>query len=182
MPIVVPVAVTNAPVSAASVAFAIPKSAIFTPPAAGDHQVLRLEVAVDDAELLGRGEPGEQPLEHAADLRERHPADVRPQRAALEVLHRDVGHPRVLEVVEHGDHVRVHERAREPRLADEAPREVRIRGMEGRQLLERDEAIEVGLAREIHDRHPAPAELAQDSVAPNGPHQLRHGATVPLAR
>ena len=33
VPIVVPVAVTNAPVSAESVAFAIPKSAIFTPPA-----------------------------------------------------------------------------------------------------------------------------------------------------
>ena len=34
MPTVVPVAVTNAPVSAAWVAFAIPKSAIFTLPAA----------------------------------------------------------------------------------------------------------------------------------------------------
>ncbi len=148
-----------------------------------DHQVLRLEVAVHDAVLLRRAEPGQQALEHAADLRERHPPDVRAQRAALDVLHRDVGRPVVLEVVEHRDHVRVDERARQPRLADEALGEARIRGgVERRELLQRDEPIEVELPREVDDRHPAATELADDAVAPDGPDDIRHFATLTAAR
>ena len=90
------------------------------PPVGRDHEVLGLEVAVDDPVLLGVREPGEQPLEHAADLRERQLPDVRAQRPALDVLHRDVRRAVVLEVVVDGDDVRVRERPGDARLAHEA--------------------------------------------------------------
>ena len=70
------------------------------------------------------------------------------------------------------------QRACQPRLAHKAPREGRIGGVEGAHLLERDQPIEVGLAREIHHPHPTAAELAQDAVATNSPHGVRHGATL----
>ena len=52
------------------VALAMPKSAILTLPSRGDHQVLGLQVAVHDPVLLRLGQAGEQPLEHARDLRQ----------------------------------------------------------------------------------------------------------------
>ena len=73
---------------------------------AGDQQVLGLDVAVDDPAHLGVRERGQQPFQHARDLGQRHPPHERPQRTALEVLHRDVRHPIVLEEVEHRHHVR----------------------------------------------------------------------------
>ena len=100
-------------------------------------------------------EAGEHALEHAGDLRQRHPPDVRPQRAALDVLHRDVRRAVVLEVVVHGDDVRVAQRAGDARLAQEALRERRVGGVERAELLQRDEAVQVGLAREVDDRHAA---------------------------
>ena len=143
-------------------------------PVRGDHQVLGLEVAVDDAVLLRVGEPGEQALEHAADLRQGHLADVRAQRAALDVLHRDVRRAVVLEVVVHGDDVRMAQRAGHARLAQEALGERRVGGVEGAQLLERDEAVQVGLARQVHERHAAAPQLAQDLVSADGLHDVRH--------
>ena len=80
----------------------------------GDHQVLGLEVPVHDVVGVGVREAGEDALEHAADLRQRELADPRPQRAARDVLHRDVGRAVVLEEVEHGDDARVVQRAGEP--------------------------------------------------------------------
>ena len=145
----------------------------------GHHQVLGLEVAVDDRALLGRAEPGEDAVEHAADLRRRHRADVRPQRPALHPLHRDVRGALVLEVVEHGDDVGVRQRAGEPRLAHEAAGDRRLGGVERRHLLERDVAVEVELAREEDDPHPAAPDLAQDAVATDGADEfLRHCATL----
>ena len=68
---------------------------------------------MDDASPLGMGEPGEQPFEHPADLRQVETADQRSQRAALEVLHRDERCALVLEVLVHRDDVRVAQRAGE---------------------------------------------------------------------
>ena len=135
---------------------------------------------MDDPVLLGVREPGEQPLEHAADLRQRHVPDVRPQRAALDVLHRDVRRAVVLEVVVHGDDVRMAQRAGDARLAQEALRERGVRRVERRQLLERDEAVEVGLAREVDHRHAAAADLAEDLVAADRLQDVRHRLDVPV--
>ena len=148
-------------------------------PVGRDHEVLGLEVAVDDAVRLRVGEPGEQAFEHAADLRQRHPADVRAQRAALDVLHRDVRRAVVLEVVVHGDDVRVRQRPGHARLAQEALGERRVGRVERAQLLERDEPVEVGLAGEVHHRHAAATDLPEDLVAADRLHDLRHPC-VPL--
>ena len=110
-------------------------------------------------------QPGQQALEHAADLRHVHPPDVRAQRAALDVLHRDVGRAVVLEVIVHGDDVRMRQRARHARLAQETLGERGIGGVEGAEFLERDEPIEVGLAGEVHHRHAAATHLSEDLVA-----------------
>ena len=53
------------------VAFAMPKSAIFTPPVRAHEHVLGLEVAVHDPGLLRGHQPGQHALEHARDLRQR---------------------------------------------------------------------------------------------------------------
>jgi hypothetical protein len=118
-----------------------------------------------DPVLLGVREPGEQPLEHAGDLGERHLPDVAAQRPALDVLHRDVRRAVVLEVVVDRDDVRMRERPRDARLAQEALGERRVGRVEGGELLERDEAVEVGLPREVHHRHAAAADLPEDLVA-----------------
>ena len=44
------------------------------------------------------------------------------------------------------------------------------------ELLERDEAVEVGLAREVDHGHAAAADLAEDLVAADGLHDVRHPA------
>ena len=58
-------------------------------------------------------------------------------------------------------------------------------GVERAQLLERDDAVEVGLAREVDDRHAAAADLADDLVAADGLHDVRHSVSpsaVPAGR
>ena len=57
----------------------------------------------------------------------------------------------------------------QPRLAQEALREARVVRPERLQLLERDEPVEVDLAREVHDGHPAPAELLDHLVSTDNP-------------
>jgi DNA-binding NarL/FixJ family response regulator len=68
------------------------------------------------------------------------------------------------------------QRAGHARLAQEALRERRVRGVEGAQLLERDEAVEVGLACEVHQGHAAATELSKDLVTADGLHDVRHQA------
>ena len=87
----------------------------------------------------------------------------------VDVLHRDVRGPVVLEVVVDRDDVGVAQRARQPRLAQEALGEGGIGLAKGAQLLQRDQPVEVGLARQEHGRHAAPAQLLEDLVAPDRP-------------
>jgi len=77
-----------------------------------------------------------------------------------------------------GDDVRVAQRAGDPRLAQEALRERGVRGVERPELLECDEAVEVGLPCEVHQRHAAAAELAEDLIAADCLHDVRHQRTV----
>ena len=161
----------------------MPKSEIFTPPSRGDHHVLGLHVAVHDPAARRVLEPRQQPLEDAADLREGQLPDERAQRAALEVLHRDVGRALVLEVVVDGDDVRVAERAGHARLAQEPLRERLVRGVERRELLESDEPVEVGLAGEVDRRHPSAADLLQQLVPADALEDQRHpGELSPSCR
>jgi hypothetical protein len=51
--------------------------------------------------------------------------------------------------------------------------EARI-SVQGPQLLERHEALQVGLPREMDDRHATPADRSQQLVASDGARDLRH--------
>ena len=134
-------------------------------PVGGQQHVLGLEVAVHDP-LRGRlGEPAQHALEHARDVRQRQPPDERPQRPALEVLHRDERHAVVLEVLDHRHDARVVERAGDARLVQEAAGERGVGGVGRVQLLQRDLAVERVLAGEVDGRHATAAELAHDLVA-----------------
>ena len=116
-----------------------------------------------DALLLGVGEAGQHALDHAEDLRQAERADERAQRAPADVLHGDVGHAAVLEEVEQRDDVRVIERGRQARLADEALRSCGVVAVEV-EPLERYLAVERRLPREVHDGHPATGEHPDDLV------------------
>ena len=134
-----------------------------------------------DPVIGGVGEGRQHALEHPGDLGQAERAHVGAQRAALEVLHRDVGHPLVLEVLVDGDDVGVPERAGDARLLQEAGGGGRIGGVEGRQLLEGDVAQEVGLAGQVDHRHPAAADLAHDLEAPDALSLARHLGLPPGA-
>ena len=135
----------------------------------GDHDVLGLQVAVDDVLSLRVVERREHSLENPRDLGERHVADVRPERSAGHVLHGDVRGSVAHEVVVDRDDVGMAEGARQPRLAQEAPGERRIGLAQRAQLLEGDQAIEIRLPRQVHGGHAAASELVEDLVAPDGP-------------
>ncbi len=183
MPIAVPVAVRNFEAFPAWLsARPIPKSEILTPPSPVTITFSGFMSRWTIPRLAACWRPGEQPLEHAADLRERQVADERPQRPALDVLHRDVRRPLVLEVVVDGDDVRVAQRAGHPRLAQEALGEGLVGGMEARELLQRDVPVEVGLAREVDGRHPAAPDLLQQLVAPDALEDQRQGGVTSLVR
>ena len=89
------------------------------------HDVLGLQVTVHDAGRLRVCQRRQHALQYARDPSQRQAPHVLAQRAARDVLHRDVRRASVLEVLMHGDDVRVVERAGEPRLAQEPVREVR---------------------------------------------------------
>ena len=130
---------------------------------------------MDDATRLGVRKAGEQPFEHARDLRQAELVHERAQRSALDVLHGDERGALVLEVVEHRDDVRMAERRDEPRLPQETLRERRVGLVKPRELLQRDVAIELGLARQVDDCHTASPDLAQQLIPSNGPQGLSVG-------
>ena len=74
----------------------------------------------------------------------------------------------------HRHDVRVVERSGDARLAQEARGEGRIGRVERRELLQRDLAVEVGLAREPDDGHAAAADLAQELEAADRAQDVGH--------
>ena len=104
------------------------------------HDVLRLDVAVDDAFRMGDREAGEGlPGDVKGDL-PGEPAGLPPKRvqlAAVDELHDDVGLPGGRAAVQELDDVRVLEGDLDPDLMEEAVEEVGIRRDVGQDLLER---------------------------------------------
>lgn len=80
----------------------------------------------------------------------------------------------MLEVLVYDHDVRVTQRPRELRLAQEPLLEQVVAGAKHAQLLECDKPIEIGLAGEVHGGHPTVAQHVQDLVAPNPAHNLGH--------
>src|SRR3954463_72095 len=92
-------------------------------------------------------------------------AHERAQVAALDVAHRDVQGALVLARVVDRDDVRVVDRRRQARLADEALTESRVLGELRGDELEGDRTVEVELDGPVDDAHAAATGDAGDAVA-----------------
>jgi hypothetical protein len=153
---------------------------------AADEHVVRLEVAVDDAGVVGGGEAAARPEEQRDDVAPRARPGGEPllELDAVDELHRDphaiAGRPDV----EHADDVGVREARERLGLALEATlgagrRAVAVRLHE----LDRDAAIELRIVGRVDDSHAARAELVEHDVASDhaAARQLRGlGCTTPF--
>jgi len=133
---------------------------------AGDDDVGRLEIAVHDAVLVGVGQTlGDRNAQTWPLLELQRPtADDLAQGAALEQLHRNEWRAVVLaDFVDHGD-VGVVQRRGCLGLALKAQPALGIRGQRGRQQLQRDVAVELGVQRFPHQSHAALADALDEAV------------------
>ena len=132
-----------------------------------DHQIGRLDVAVNDAGVV-RG--GESVRGLQDDLRRTGIADApfrldhRLHGASVDELHGEVVHAVVVADVEDRDDVRMGQSARGARLAREARQELLVAGEVIAEDFDRYEAVEGFLVAFVDHAHPAPPELRHDFV------------------
>ena len=130
----------------------------------GQHQVRRLDVAVDDPHLVRVAEPRAQ-LEdqfQPADQAQRRPAaDDLAERLTVDVLHRDERLALVLADVVDGDDVGMGQARRRTGFAGEPLLDLVV---EDRQDLDRDGPIEHRIAGQVEQPHAAFAKAIQDFV------------------
>ena len=133
-----------------------------------EHHVGGLEVAVQDALLVGRGEARADAARHVDRLVRRQAADALQQRGevlAVDVLHRqEVPALRLADVV-HAADVAVRDAPRDPHLAAEAREHLLAAGGAGQEL-ERDGLAEREVVGAIDLAHAALAQERHDPVAP----------------
>lgn len=146
------------------------------PAVARDHDVVRLEVAVDDARVV-RARQSVRDLRHQLDPRGHAAAFALPlgERLAVDQLHGQEVHVALVAGVVHRHDGRMIERRRRPRLPDEAGHALGIGGAVPRQDLQRDAASQVRVVRAVDLPHAALAEERLDLVAPDAG-AGRHGA------
>ena len=138
------------------------------PPVAGQEQVLRLEVAVDDAALVRRRQAARH---RGGDLRrpprrQRPAGEPRPQGLALQQLGHQIRRAVVAADVVHGEDGGVVERRDGARLGLEAAQAVGAGRQVRRQHLDRDLAAEPLVARAVDDPHAAGPDGREDLVRP----------------
>ena len=154
------------------------------------HQdIVGLDVAMHEAFGVRIIERSRNFAHHAQGERDRPRLAVLAQdRAATEILHRDVVIVARAADIMHADDIAVMQLGCDPRLAQEAFAEIRI-GQQGRRHdLERDIALDRFLGGQVHGRHAATAELALDVVAGDYDHvaimfpQAADGKPLPLSK
>jgi hypothetical protein len=136
-------------------------------PARQHVDVARLEVAVQHALRVGEGEPVEDLLHHRELLVERHRlarAEHLPQVAALEQLHRHVGHAALVAEVVDRDDIRVVELGGRTRLVLEALPRLLVVAQPSQHDLDRDVAAEHRVVSPEDLAHGARADLLDDRV------------------
>ena len=155
------------------------------PVGVGDHDVGRLHVAVHQPALV-RGVEGVRDLGHEACRAPRRQAagarDEEAEALALDEAHRDEQVARVLPRAVDRDDVRVLERRRRGRLADEELTEPRLPGELGQDDLEGHRPLETGLGGAIDDAHAAGAGDRLDAVAGDGVAHRHRDAVHPARR
>ena len=150
-------------------------------PVVRDHQVFRLEVPVHDPRLVRLREPvGDRRgnLQGAAE-RQRPGVQHLTQRLALDELHADVGLGLGLTEIVDGDDGGMIECGGRACFELEPPQAFGVVRQLGRQQLQRDVTIELGVVREIDLAHAAGAEQRANDVGPEARAQAVSGiATV----
>ena len=143
------------------------------------EDIVRLEVAVDDAAGMGRGQRMADALHDVERARERRPRlgeEQLRERAPLEPLHHEIGGP-VLELpeVEDLDDVLAADVARGLGLAEEAGDHLRVTAALRVEELDRDPPIDAGVLGQVDGAHPAFADLLPDDVVAD--RASEHGLT-----
>ncbi len=132
-----------------------------------EHDVVRLDVAVDDAAAVGVGECTADVDENLANLRRGEcpaPGEHAGERLAAQELHDEVDHPPALADAVDGDDAGVLELGGGAGFALEALDELLVeRQREGKDF-DGDVALELALARLEDDRHAPAPELVEDFV------------------
>jgi hypothetical protein len=132
---------------------------------AGDEEVLRLEIAVDDPLLVRRGQAAGdldcvvQGLAHG----QRSPLQPLPQGLALDQLRDEKGRPLVVAKVVDREDVRVVQAARGAGLLLEAPQAIRVGPQALRQDLDNHVATEPLIVGQEDFSHPAAPQRLQDA-------------------
>ena len=132
---------------------------------AGDGDVVRLQVAVDDVVGMGRADRREELLGDVERLVDGHAALVledRAERLALDELHDDEERLVVLVEVVDAHDARVVEGRDGGRLALEAAPELGVAGVGVAQDLDRHRDLEAGMEAPVDDAHRAATELSLD--------------------
>ena len=132
------------------------------------HDVLRLEVAVDDAAVVRGGESGAELARGLQRLVAGQPADAREQRGeifAVHVFHRDERRAVYLADVEHAADVGMRNQAGDADLAVEALEQPRIARRLFGEELERDRLPEREIGGAVDFAHAAAPEQSENAVA-----------------
>ena len=132
-----------------------------------DEEILGLQVAMDDALAVRRGETPRN-LERVVDsllLRDRTGVELSAQRLSLEKLHHRVRDPCLRAEVEDGQDVRMGKRRDRFRLALEASQRVGIGGDGLREDLDRDVPVQLVIPRAVDLPHATSADRREDLVS-----------------
>jgi hypothetical protein len=136
------------------------------PAVPGYEEVLGLQVAVNDALLVGRGEAAGDLDPEVDDLprRQRSPGEPYPQGFALEQLEDEVGRIALQTDVEHREDVGMADGSRCSSLVRKATHPCGLGSFLGSDDLDRDIAADPRVASAVHLSHPSRAEGRQDLV------------------
>ena len=152
-------------------------------PPAVDHDVGRLEIAVEHPLVVGSGQPGAQLPRHLGRLVRRQAADAPQQRGevlAVDVLHRQEHVAVGLADVVHTTDVGVADLSCDADLGAEPRQPIGVGGHKVGQELQRDGLAKGEILGAIDLAHAAASEQAEDLV-PAGQHDARTKSTAPAA-
>jgi hypothetical protein len=138
----------------------------FETPVVGDEEIGRLQIAMNDGVLMGSGESLDELKGESEDFGFGKWAggESGAERAARNVFHyEEIGAALCIEIVDGGD-VGMIEFWKCERLIVEAMANSFLGDGAGMEKLKSDVSIEVGIAGQINDTHPAAANLLKDTV------------------